>query len=180
MGRVNGGTEVNGRQSERGAPRLAAFARRVFSGDAWAALSQTPRPLLLARGSLRRTRPVDRVSNRVSGQHQLYPPVLRPSFGCIVRGDGFGLPESSGLNGVRRKPLLHEIIPHRLRPLLRKILVVFVVTDAIRVSLHSQMEAVIRQDYSRDLGQSLTSCGEKFVPAATEQHVRHIGDQSTG
>src|SRR5436305_10216159 len=112
------GSRLDWTLSNRGAPRLAAFARRVFSGDAWAALSQTPRPLLLARCSLRRTRPVDRVSNRVSGQHQLYPPVLRPAFGCIVRGDGFSLAESPALNRVRRQPLLHKIIADGLGALL--------------------------------------------------------------
>src|ERR1700681_1264238 len=96
-------------------------------------------PLLILRSSRWRSR-VAGASNRVARKHQFHAPVLLTAFCRIVGGNRFALAKPPILNRAGRNPLLHKVVADRLSPVLRQFLIIFVASDTVGVSFHSDMQ----------------------------------------
>ena len=101
----------------------------------------------------------------VAGEHEFYAAILLAALGSVVGGDGFAFAEAAGFDCGGLNPLLHEIIPHGLRAMLGKLLVVVVGADAVGVAFDGKMQAGIGEDDAGNFCQALARTGREFVAA---------------
>src|SRR5579884_436062 len=124
---------------------------------------------LLLRCRCRRSRAI---TNSVAREHQLHAPVLLPAFRGIVRSDGLSLAHTFRGDLTCGNSLLNQVVPHCLCPSLRKLLVVVVATDAIRMTFDLKFERGICQYDSRNLREALARSRQKLKAAALKKHIR--------
>src|ERR1022692_141735 len=126
-----------------------------------------PRLLALTAGGLGLAR-ISRPADGVARQDQFHAPILLPPLGRVIAGDGFGLPESVGFNVAGGNPLLHKVVPNRLGPALRELLIVVVAAHAVRMAFHGHIKTGIRQHNAGNFGQPFAGSRKQLEAAAAE------------
>src|SRR5207247_2933987 len=66
----------------------------------------------------------------------LHPAIGSPRIRAVAANPGVGLSISPGAQNAGIEACLHQIISHRLGPPFRKLLVVFLRADVVRVAVH--------------------------------------------
>src|SRR6202167_2188858 len=112
--------------------------------------------------------------NHFARNNNLNAPVLLPPRGGIITRHRIRLPKSRRYNGTGIQSLLYQIIPHRVRPLLRKRLIERIASHAVRISLDGKMQSRMRQHDPGKFRQSLPRRLLQFIFSEREQHVRHV------
>jgi hypothetical protein len=74
---------------------------------------------------------------------------------------------------------VNKEIANRIGALLGQMLVVLFSSDTVRVAFHFKLQAGMRQDNARNLGQLLTSAGPESVLPRVEKDIRHIDDETS-
>src|SRR5258708_167120 len=105
------------------------------------------------------------------------PPFPPPPSARIVPRHWLRLPESTRGNRRSRHALLRKKIPHRIRPPLRKRLVEFIASHAVRVPFNLQVQPRMRQHNTRNLRQLLTRPRLQRIAPRVEQHIGHVHNQ---